>query len=243
MQMNGTQFHEMTQEEFAQQPGTWFHGSLNGMVGPTGVVHVGDRSAAEATLRRALVRQQIVARGGDRFVVGQNRSDIVHRSIEENTGRAKRSMVPIRPSGSSGSMEGADPSVRDVKVYPTDPKLVAGTIEGPMDETASAYPSKYQFEGNKYVTDAWVFSSTPVTGMYSDTGANRIARYKRFIPKGLGVYYHNEVESPGSISAVMPRSHFKTHEDHLVAAREAGKTIPKRALNGYTEIPGQGKLF
>jgi hypothetical protein len=29
----GRQFHEMTQDEFSRQPGTWWHGSANGMVG------------------------------------------------------------------------------------------------------------------------------------------------------------------------------------------------------------------
>jgi hypothetical protein len=58
--------------------------------------------------------------------------------------------------------------------------------------------------------------------------------------KKQGVYYKNQGEDEGSISAILPnRSHFMTHEDYLVKARAEGKTIPPRALQGYKEIPGQ----
>lgn len=59
-----------------------------------------------------------------------------------------------------------------------------------------------------------------------------------------GIFYKNASEDAGSVSAVIPgRASFKTHEDHLVEARAAGKVIPKRAMKGYKEIPGQQRLF
>lgn len=59
-----------------------------------------------------------------------------------------------------------------------------------------------------------------------------------------GIYYMNASEDEGSVSAVLPtRQSFKTHEDYLVEARAQGHTIPKRALIGYSQIPGQQKLF
>lgn len=59
-----------------------------------------------------------------------------------------------------------------------------------------------------------------------------------------GIFYKNASEDAGSVSAVLPsRSSFKTHEDYLVEARAAGKKIPKRAMKGYKEIPGQQRLF
>jgi hypothetical protein len=59
-----------------------------------------------------------------------------------------------------------------------------------------------------------------------------------------GIYYKNASEDAGSVSAVLPsRESFKTHEDFLVEARAQGRKIPTRALKGYTEIPGQQRLF
>jgi hypothetical protein len=63
-----------------------------------------------------------------------------------------------------------------------------------------------------------------------------------------GIFYVNAAEGTHvhdePISAIVPnRAGFKTHEDYLVQARSQGKKIPKRAMKGYTQIPGQGKLF
>jgi hypothetical protein len=59
-----------------------------------------------------------------------------------------------------------------------------------------------------------------------------------------GIYYKNASEDAGSVSAVLPnRDSFKTHEDYLVEARAAGKHIPGRALEGYSQIPGQQRIF
>ena len=56
----GRQFHEMTQDEFAQQPGTWFHGTVHGMIDPAGTgFHVGDKAAAEEVLRSRLVSSRL----------------------------------------------------------------------------------------------------------------------------------------------------------------------------------------
>lgn len=47
----GTQFHEMTPEEFGQQRGTWFHGTPTGIIGHHGgSFHVGSKGAATEAL-------------------------------------------------------------------------------------------------------------------------------------------------------------------------------------------------
>lgn len=103
-------------------------------------------------------------------------------------------------------------------IYMSDPKVQGGRIVGPMgDETLS----------DEEANEEAIFS--PPEGD---------------LRHGRGIYYENSEEDPGSISAVLPsRSHFKTHEDYLVEARARGDKIPKRALRGYKEIPGQGRLF
>ena len=61
--------------------------------------------------------------------------------------------------------------------------------------------------------------------------------------RNQGVYYENDHEDPGSLSAILPnRSHFTTHEDHILQARQMGKSIPKKVLKGYPHL-GQDRLF
>lgn len=105
------------------------------------------------------------------------------------------------------------------KVYAPDPKVIGGRVSGKM-------------------------TNTPRTP-HEDFKANGMmaGQLKRGRAKS-GYYYQNVGEDAGSISAVLPsRDHFRTHEDHLVEARAQGKSIPKRAMKGYKEIPGQGRLF
>lgn len=85
--------------------------------------------------------------------------------------------------------------------------------------------------------------NTPLSP-YEDDQANSIAsRYQSKNNMRQGLYYSNEAEDEGSVSAVLPRSSFKTHEDYLVEARSRGERIPPNALKGYSQIPGQQRLF
>ena len=212
MQMNGTQFHEMTQEEFAQQPGTWHHSSPSGEPGSAGgSFHVGTYAAAAA----------------------------VHDP-----------RVDTYRTNTFGQ-----------KYFAGNPGIVSGRIVKPMTNTPYLHPSRnlttdgkwgWSAEGvSKGAMEDWPRRSSDEP--MSDVRANAVERGIRNSGRKMrkGIYYINAVEGDyhaphysAAVSAVLPnRSHFKTHEDYLVEAREAGKTIPKRALNGYTEIPGQGKLF
>ena len=181
----GQQFHEMTQSEFAQQPGTWFHGAANGMIGAHGgAFHVGTFRAAHEAL-------------GARMA-GKNPGNYP-KAYDQAIDTARR-------TGQTGSKRPG--------AYPSDPKITPGRIVGKM--------SNNTFQP------------------YRDEVANGMAGRLRH----QGVYYKNIAEDSGSVSAVLPnREHFKTHEDFLVDARAAGKSIPKRALKGYKVPPGQGKLF
>jgi hypothetical protein len=79
-----------------------------------------------------------------------------------------------------------------------------------------------------------------------DARANgQVARIKsRGETMRQGIYYVNQAEDAGSLSAVLPRREdFKTHEDYIVEARAAGKKVPPHALAGYKEIPGQQRLL
>lgn len=117
---------------------------------------------------------------------------------------------------------------------PEHPETVrGGRITSPMVNQPHAM-GRYGFQNWGDMTDS------------GDVLAN--AKAREITSKGQtmrrGIYYSNVAEDTGSTSAVLPsRQSFKTHEDHLVEARAQGKKIPKRALQGYTEIPGQQRLF
>ena len=83
-------------------------------------------------------------------------------------------------------------------------------------------------------------------GTHGDVMANVLvaAINKRGETMRQGIYYKNASEDAGSTSAVVPsRQSWKTHEDYIVEARARGNKVPKRALKGYSQIPGQQRIF
>lgn len=204
----GTQFHDMTREEFEALPGTYFHGHPSGNFNwdidgrPQGF-HVGSYEAAE----QAVTRKQFY---GDGTPV----------------------LAPLEATKreSEGEM-----STRRYEAHPD--QIRGGRIVSPMVNSPH-YLGSYGSNDNASYLGVMTHSG--------DALAN--GRVRSINTRGQimrqGMYYRNQIEDAGSISAVLPnRQSFKTHEDYLVEARAQGKYIPERALKGYTQIPGQQKLF
>lgn len=232
----GTQFHEMTRDEFEQQPGTWFHGSTTGQIGHAGSFHVGTKLAAAEALGARIDRGKF---------------------------RTKTPVGTMRRVQSSIKASQKDPrfvTTSTGKAYSDNPTFTGGRIVGPMTNTPKIHSSRGP--GNRFeikegipwgAMEDWQRKS-PNEAM-SDVRANAVERGAKTSGRLLrrGMYYVNAAEGGGRpestpeheyISAVLPnRQHFKTHEDYLVDAREAGKKIPARAMKGYKEIPGQGRLW
>jgi hypothetical protein len=205
----------MTREEFAKQPGIWYHGTVNGMIDPADTgFHVGTKFAAKLALGGHLQRRvdeegRSVATGSPDLSATQG-----YRTA------ARRSPGFIAPIGhvdphepETGDWDNPEPYV-----YTSDPQVIPGRIVGPMANNTKT--AKGDAEVNERAQEGWQQQT------------------------GMGEFYRNDAEHAGSVSAMLPfRSHFKTHEDYLVEARSKGRKIPKRAMEGYTEIPGQGRLF
>lgn len=205
----GTQFHQMTREEFEQQPGVWFHGTATGMIGSKPdhpQFHVGTQRAALQALGARL-------HGGNPGGTVKNENGRWYQPDEPY----HRVIAHARQTNSPNA------------------DVIGGHITGPMANVPKEDPREERF-GRSGFGDYQ--GRAPYA--YGDWVANGME--KRL--KHQGVFYKNVGEDTGSISAILPkRSHFTTHEDYLVEARAQGKKIPKRAMRGYKEIPGQGKLF
>lgn len=214
--LSSLQFHEMARDEFESLPGTWWHGTPSGVVGsaPEVPVHIGTRRAALEALSARAGRPDPDDFG--KFYTGPPSDDELESRIERGRGS--------NVTGSVGP------------IYSADPAVIGGRIVGPMSNRPTVGSPGYDRYGNP---------GGHKPNAYSDWVANGLANRNR--TKGTtmrqGIYYSNISEDEGSISAVLPRSSFKTHEDYLVEARAAGKRIPPEALKGYTEIPGQQRLF
>ena len=133
-------------------------------------------------------------------------------------------------------------------------QIYGGRITAPMSNKPMIHPSRgpggsWQVREGipRGAMEDWKRRS-PTEAM-SDVKANAVEHGIRTKGQKMrkGIYYVNASEGSheeNPISAIVPnRAGFKTHEDHLVEARAAGKKIPKRAMKGYTQIPGQGRLF
>jgi hypothetical protein len=212
--LNPRQFHEMTRGEFESQPNLWWHGTSTGIIGHQGEsFHVGSRHAAVDALSA-----RVAGHGG----LG---------SQAEREERIKQA-------------PGAE--------------LYGGHITAPMMNTPRIHPSRgpgsdwHIREGIPRGEMAdWPRRSS--TEPMSDARANAVQSGLKTKGQKMrrGIFYVNAAEGAHRpkderehISAIIPnRAGFKTHEDYLVQARAQGKKIPKRAMKGYTQIPGQGKLF
>lgn len=213
----GKQFHEMTQEEFAQQPGTWFHGTVNGMIDPGGTgFHVGTKYSAKIAMGVHLSRRvDDMNQHVDRQAQWREPHLLTtQRYVKE----AKKTPGFIAPMGHIDPENDEPYDNNGASVYTSDPQVIPGRIVRPM-------------------------ANNPKTAK-TDSNVNARAAEGEQQETGEGEFYRNMAEDRGSISAMLPgRSHFRTHEDYLVEARAKRKKIPKRAMQGYTEIPGQGRLF
>ena len=213
----GKQFHEMTQEEFAQQPGTWFHGTVNGMIDPGGTgFHVGTKYSAKIAMGVHLSRR---VDDMNQHVDRQQEWREPHLlTTQRYVKEAKKTPGFIAPMGHIDPENDEPYNNNGASVYTSDPKVIPGRIVRPM-------------------------ANNPKTAK-TDSNVNARAAEGEQQETGEGEFYRNMAEDRGSISAMLPgRSHFRTHEDYLVEARSKGKKIPKRAMQGYTESPGQGRLF
>ena len=222
----GRQFHEMTQDEFAQQPGTWFHGTVHGMIDPAGTgFHVGDKAAAEEVLRSRLVSSRLdhpntYYSPDERDLRKVERDRLNAMPLHELAADVRRDPGYVGAIGHNFKYPAGHEQPMRVRVHTSDPQIVPGRITGPME-------------------------NTPETAA-DDDKANNAAAEGSIQETNKGIYYENAHEGGMNyaVSAVLPiRKHFRTHEDYLVKARALGKKIPERAMQGYTEIPGQGRLF
>ena len=203
----GTQFHEMTQSEFAKQPDVQFHGTVHGQIDPAGRgFHVGTKQAAEAAMYERLVI---------RTKKPTTSSTIGNRVDPDAIYRDNPKQIKNETRRQPGFIETLGHNLGGTPVYAHDPKVIPGRLTGAVEHNVR-----------------------------TDENANEMAQDSDFTKHGVTIPYQNEVEDKGSTSYIVPhRSDFKTHEDYLVEARAAGKSIPKRAMRGYKVPPGQGKLF
>jgi hypothetical protein len=236
----GPQFHEMTQDEFARQPLTFFHSTVHGMIDPAGTgFHVGTRRVAEEVLRNRLVSSRTHGPNSNAgpAEMGARRAEAERLGalpLHELVDLARRDPDLVNAVGHNDRYPEGHDAPADTWVYTSDPRVVAGRIVGPM-----ATPHEL---GHEDVTG----SGDPHEMVFDDDTANDLAANGTLRRTGRGVYYANRYEggTGGGVSAVLPhRSHFMTHEDYLARAMAQNKGIPERAFEGYTEIPGQGRLF
>ena len=221
----GTQFHEMTKDEFEKQPGTFFHGSVNGMVGAHGgSVHVGTKRAAVEALASQLGNSIPTDIDPDHAI----------QSFKGHAG--------VVVSGSDGR----------TPLFASSPDVTPVRVTGRMANTPHLHPSRGPLRGEGQELN--LYKGIP-NGDYhdwepmdddepiSDRRANEIATEHGH---SRGHYYVNGVEDPGSISAVVPkRSHLKTYEDYVAEALHSSKKVPERVLKQFPagHIPGQQRLF
>jgi hypothetical protein len=92
----GSQFHEMTREQFEAQPGTWFHGTPTGIIGHAGSFHVGTKQAATEALRGEVGKPRWFTNREGKASYGSNPSVIGGRIVGPmaNTPRVDPSRGP-----------------------------------------------------------------------------------------------------------------------------------------------------
>lgn len=213
--LNQEQFHEMTKDEFEALPGTFFHGN------PSGNFNWHQPSSA----------------GG--FHVGSHRAAeeaVAARAAHGKYSDGSEIALPLKGSTTlhpTGEVLPNGKEMMEVRHEGNPAWLRGGRITSPMVN----HPYHLGRYGRGSIGD-----------MYDSGDVSANAKVREIHSKGQtmrhGIYYKNAAEDPGSISAVLPgRQFWKTHEDYLVDAREQGKVIPKRATEGYKQIPGQQVLF
>ena len=196
-------FHSMTADEFAQQPGTYWHGSPNGVAGLKAAhygVHVGTQQAArEALNARIGTRADGKDWDGTReygktllagYATFQRRGE-----IPTGQGHRDRNVHDHLPTGTAEYSSGEKIPL-SVKPHLFPVRIVGGMTNSPGDP----HPD---WHANGYMT----------------------AQIKQGRARN-GYYYRNEGEDAGSISAVVPNAdHLATHEDFVRHAHALGWDI------------------
>lgn len=213
------QFHEMTREEFAAHPDVFHHATLSGKIGVHGEpIHVGSYDAAHDAITGRLYTVGRKSPTATNISGGSGENARGHFDSLEDIQKHTALRGGIPQEGGYGSDRDSPRRKAMSKFEGHFPQIHAGTIHGPM----------------------W---NTPDT-LVSDAKANdREVRMHKANIINEGVYYRNDYEDHDSVSAVLPsREHFKTHEDHIIAARAAGKRVPDRVMKQYPHL-GQERLF
>ena len=210
----GTQFHEMTQSEFSHSDGVQFHGTVNGQIDPAGTgFHVGTYDAAANAMH-----ERLAARTTDDTHPDSPKyvdPKLAHTFRPGIVEHHEHQRLHEETRRQPGYIQTLGHNQGGHAVYAHDPQVISGHLTGYVEPNVR-----------------------------TDDNANQMAQDSDFTKHGVTIPYQNEVEDADSTSYVVPhREDFKTHEDYLVEARAAGKSIPKRAMRGYKVPPGQGKLF
>jgi hypothetical protein len=193
--LNDAQFGRMSRDEFAQQPGTMWHGSPAGTqglnVGSHSGLHVGSQEAARQALN---ARIGTPAQGdwdgtreyGQTHLVPGSRTGYGAQFHRNGWGEEPRLPEPGRAKYSDQT-----PVPLDAK-----PDIFPVRIVGPMTNTPHNPHEDFRANGL-------------MAGQLKRGTAKR------------GYYYTNIGEDEGSISAVVPgRNHVATHEDFVSRAQE-----------------------
>lgn len=205
-------YHEMTPEEFAEHPGTMWHGSPNGKAGLGKArygLHVGTKLAAKQALEARIGKRADGKDWDGKQEYGKtllNRDQELH-TLDPETRTWNRIVHHHPPVMPRGKMPGYSDGT---KMKPTDrPHLFPVRITGEMTNTPSTPHEDFKANGL-------------MAGQVKKGTARR------------GYYYTNIGEDEGSISAVVPNAdHLATHEDFVRHAHEAGKPIPDHNRERY----------
>lgn len=215
MTLNGRQFHEMTRDEFESQPGTFFHGHPTGNFNWDPDGRQGFHVGSKQAATDAVVARVGTSGKATIYAGGQ-------RSGPTFPGKYVPVNDPERPYHKSEAV--AHPE-----------HLRGGRIVSPMVNGRN-WLGRYGGHGNGYVGD-----------MHDSGDVRANAKASEIITKGQkmrqGIFYENQAEDAGSISAVLPsRQSFKTHEDLIIEARARGLDVPRHVLKEYPRL-GQQRLF
>jgi hypothetical protein len=211
--LNPSQFHEMSRSEFEAHPATYFHGN------PTGNFNWGeDRPQG--------------------FHVGSHKA--ATEAVVARVGKVSRTTTLSDGTKTGPTYPGDYVPVND----PERPYTTSDAVAHPQHLRGGRIVSD-MVNGSTYMGS---YGKGDVGDMHASGDAMANGRVSAIKSRGetmrQGIFYRNMAEDAGSVSAVLPRREdFKTHEDYLVEARAKGKKIPPKALEGYTEVPGQQRLF
>lgn len=260
-------WHEMTPEEFERHPDTLFHGTHTAMglsAHGTGFIHAGTKRSAEERLDYASIElsQKMLRDGTAPPHIQSLHQHAMKYGLMDLTAHEQQALGDWKYT--SGGMR-SDAKIESFQIAPG--KEMGATESAWEHGEEQGYHRSSVLRGRGTRLDPMSDDHANRLGGYAGHDAPRSfgppsdavhdrVRAQQEIP--TGVFYRNESEDAGSLSAmIISRDDVKTHRDFIVDAIREGKQIPQHNVEAYpelrrfharhfaqpsTEIPGQQTL-